>query len=281
MSIIKCRDKRLDTDEHTLIMGILNVTPDSFSDGGKNFRSSDAVRRALEMVQEGADIIDIGGESTRPGYTPVSPDEEIRRIVPVIEAVSEISDAVISVDTYKASVAEEALKAGAHIINDIYGLLYDPLMAETVVRYDAGVVLMFNTRRNGMTGSEDIVTRAIREVTGSIETAKAAGISEEYIITDPGVGFTPSRDDDLRLMENIDRFSFGKRFPVLLGCSRKRVAASLLAHESVPEERDNISIGLALGGVAKGASILRVHNVKATKEVLDGYERIVRNEKNL
>ena len=281
MSTIRCRDASLVTGEHTLIMGILNVTPDSFSDGGENFRAGDAVRRALQMVQEGADIIDIGGESTRPGYTPVSPDEEIRRIVPVISAVREVSDAVISVDTYKASVAREALQAGAHIINDIYGLMYDPGMGETIAEFGAGAILMFNSRRNGMTGSESITDRALRELTGSIGRAKASGIPDECLVTDPGGGFTPSRDDDLQLMEDIGRFSFGGRYPILLGCSRKRVAASLLSYDSAPQERDNISIGLALGCVARGADILRVHNVKATREVLDGYERVIGDAKDM
>ncbi|MBR6484730.1 MAG: dihydropteroate synthase [Clostridiales bacterium] len=270
--IISCRGRSLDTSNGTLLMGILNVTPDSFSDGGRNFRTSDALFAAEKMVRDGADVIDVGGESTRPGYTEISVDEELSRIIPVIKGITENLDVTVSVDTYKSEVAQGALDAGCHIINDIYGLQYDPNMASVVANNEAAAVLMFNCRRNGECLRENIIDRALRELSGSVDRAVAAGIPEDALILDPGIGFGTSRSQDIELIASLDRLSFGGRFPVLLACSRKRVAADIAGRDTMPEERDDISIGLGLAGVSKGASMLRVHNVRAAKDVLLGYE---------
>ena len=273
--VISCRGKRLEYGHRTLIMGILNVTPDSFSDGGKNRKLSDALFAAERMIREGADIIDVGGESTRPGYTMISVDEELERIAPVIERIEDAFDTVISVDTYKADVAEGALRAGAHIVNDIYGFMYDPKMAEKASEYDAAAVLMFNCRRNGECLNEDITGRAIRELSGSIERARAAGMEDDRLIVDPGIGFGTSRAQDIELIRSLDRISMSGRFPVLLAASRKRVAADILDYDTTPEERDAVTMGIGLAGVNNGASILRVHNVKMTYESLKGYESTI------
>jgi len=274
--IISCRGRHLNTSNGTLLMGILNVTPDSFSDGGRNFRTSDALFAAEKMVRDGADIIDVGGESTRPGYKEISVDEELSRIIPVIKGITENLDVTVSVDTYKSEVASGALDAGCHIINDIYGLQYDPGMASVVAGNGAAAVLMFNCRRNGECLRENIIDRALRELSGSVDRAVAAGIPEESLILDPGIGFGTSRSQDIELISSIGRLSFGGRFPMLLACSRKRVTADLAGRDTIPEERDDVSIGLGLAGVSKGASMLRVHNVRAAKDVLLGYEAALR-----
>ena len=146
---VKCRDKILTFGKETVCMGILNVTPDSFSDGGRNYKFTDAMMNVKSMIEDGAKVIDVGGESTRPGYTEISVDEELSRIVPVVKAIRDNFDVIISIDTYKSKVAEGALEAGCHIINDIYGFMYDPNMASVVKKYDAAAILMFNCRRNG------------------------------------------------------------------------------------------------------------------------------------
>lgn len=269
---IKCRDKRLEFDKQTLIMGILNVTPDSFSDGGKNFRLSDAMFSVQRMIDEGAAVIDVGGESTRPGYTQISVDEELSRIVPVVTAIKENFDTVISVDTYKEGVAKGALEAGCHIINDIYGFMYDPNMASVVKDYDAGCILMFNCRRNGEAVSEDIIDRAVRELDGSIRTAHRVGIEDDHIILDPGIGFGTSRAQDIALTARISELSYDSRYPVLLACSRKRTPAAVLDRETTADQRDPVSIGMALAGIASGASMIRVHNVKDSADAVRGFE---------
>ncbi len=269
------RGKKIEYGHRTLIMGILNVTPDSFSDGGKNYKLSDALFAAEKLIRDGADIIDVGGESTRPGYTMISVDEELERIVPVIEAINDAFDTIISADTYKADVAEGALKAGAHVINDIYGFMYDPNMASKVAAYNAAAVLMFNCRRNGECLNESITGRAIRELSGSVERAKNAGIKDDSIILDPGVGFGTSRAQDLELIRDMNRLSMSGRYPVLLGASRKRITADVLDYDTVPYERDYVTGGIHLAGVMCGASILRVHNVKAAYEGLKGFESVI------
>ncbi|MBR2295012.1 MAG: dihydropteroate synthase [Clostridiales bacterium] len=272
--ILKARDRKLDLSSGCRIMGILNVTPDSFSDGGKNLQTTKALASCREMIEQGADIIDVGGESTRPGYIPVDVDEETRRILPVISGISESLDTIISVDTYKSEVAGKALENGCHMVNDIYGLMYDPNMASVIREYDAAVVLMFNCRRNGECIRESITERAIRELSGSIDRAVKAGIPEDHIVLDPGVGFGTSRSQDAELLASAGRLSFGGRFPVLTACSRKRIAADLLSRQTIPEERDEVSIGIALKSVSLGSRILRVHNVRATRDALTGFEGI-------
>lgn len=271
-----CRDRSIEFGDRTKVMGILNVTPDSFSDGGRNFKLSDAMFSVERMINEGAAVIDVGGESTRPGYSEISVDEELSRIVPVIEAISASFDVVISVDTYKSRVADGALEAGAHVINDIYGFLYDPHMADVVKRYDAGAILMFNCRRNGECINDDIVERAIREISASINKALDAGIPEQSIMVDPGIGFGTSRQQDIDLIRAMDKISGYGKYPMLLACSRKRTAAALLERETTPDQRDPVSIGMVLAGSSLGANMVRSHNVGDTCDALAGYEGIIR-----
>lgn len=264
--IIRCRDKKLIYGTHTICMGILNVTPDSFSDGGKHVDIDEALAAVEQMIEDGAEIIDVGGESTKPGYIEVPEDEELNRIAPVIARISSEFDALISVDTYKSKVAEGALKEGAHIINDITGLMADPNMAGVIKAYDAACVLMFNARTNGEEAG-DIIGRASKELQLSVDMAIEAGISEDQIILDPGVGFGTTREQDMELIKSINELSLGK-YPVLLGVSRKRVIRELMARDSAPVDRDVASAAVALCGVTKGASIIRAHNVRATVDAM-------------
>ena len=268
-----CRDRKLIYGKRTLCMGILNVTPDSFSDGGINSSLDSAMATVEEMVNAGVDIIDVGGESTRPGYTTISDEEELSRIVPVISAIRSRFDVIISVDTYKSAVAKGALEAGAHIINDITGLMGDENMASVVADSKAGVILMFNARTNGEM-NQDIVERAIAELTVSIDKAHEAGIADEYIMTDPGIGFGTTREQDMALVKNVGKLSFGK-YPVLLAGSRKRLVAELMERQSTPAERDPASIALALAGISYGANAIRVHNVKDSVDAFRCYDRLM------
>jgi len=275
---VKCRDKVLTFGKETVCMGILNVTPDSFSDGGRNYKFTDAMMNVKAMIEDGAKVIDVGGESTRPGYTEISVDEELSRIVPVVKAIRDNFDVVISIDTYKSGVAEGALEAGCHIINDIYGFMYDPNMASVVKKYDAAAILMFNCRRNGECLKEDIIDRAVRELDGSIRRAHEAGIEDDRLILDPGVGFGTSRAQDIELTRRINELSFDGKYPMLIACSRKRTPSVLLPRETAPDQRDPVSIGMALAGVACGASMVRVHNVKDTFDALCGFDKTIREE---
>ncbi|OUM95125.1 MAG: dihydropteroate synthase, partial [Paenibacillaceae bacterium ZCTH02-B3] len=217
--VIDCRGKTLVLGERTLIMGILNVTPDSFSDGGRYTTVERAVRHAVRMAEEGADIIDIGGESTRPGHQPVSAEEELARILPVIEAVRREVDLPISVDTHKAEVARQALEAGAHIINDIWGFKRDPDMAHVAARYGAPAVLMHNRTDEDYPGG--FMADLLDDLRRSVDIARRAGVPDDRIILDPGFGFAKSMDQHLELMGRLDEVR-ALGFPVLVGTSRKR-----------------------------------------------------------
>ena len=252
------------------IMGILNVTPDSFSDGNAYFDPSRAVERALEMQAEGADIIDIGGESTRPFAPPVDADEELRRVVPVVEALAGRLSIPISVDTYKAVVARAALNAGAEIVNDISGLTFDAEMAATVAETGAGLVVM-HTRGTPesmqlSTGYGDIVTEVIAFLGDSLSIAQSAGIIAERVVVDPGIGFGKSKGGNLEILRRIRELATLGR-PVLLGTSRKAFIGRVLGRE-VDERLFGTAATVALG-VAEGASIFRVHDVKAMRDVAD------------
>ncbi len=182
--LFRCRDKSLEIGKRTYIMGILNMTPDSFSDGGKYNTFEKGLERALQMIEEGADIIDVGGESTRPGYTPVDEEEEMRRVIPIIEKLSKISNVIISVDTMKSNVALRALEAGAHIVNDVWGLQRDPQMAEVVAKYHAGVIMMHNSN---VAEYEDVVKDIVKFLQKSIEIGEKAGIDKSQMVVDPGI----------------------------------------------------------------------------------------------
>lgn len=247
---------RFDFDKKTYIMGILNVTPDSFSDGGKFYSVEDAVSHAIEMVQDGAGIIDVGGESTRPGHKPVSIEEELRRVIPVIQEVSKRVDAPISIDTFKARTAAEAIEAGAHIINDVWGAKQDPEIADVAAEKKVPIILMHN--RPNM-DYENFVRDVLFDLYESIEIAKKAGVPDDKIILDPGIGFAKDRDQDMLLMQNLDKI-VALGYPVLLATSRKRVIGHVL--DLPVEERMEGTGATCLFGMQKGCHIVRVHDMK-------------------
>ena len=243
--------------KRTYIMGILNVTPDSFSDGG-NFNEIDkAIKHAKEMIEDGADIIDIGGESTRPGYTYIDPKEEAQRVVPVIKEIKKQIDSPISVDTYKSSVAEEALKVGTDMINDIWGLQKDKNMASIVAKYDAHVCIMHN--QDGTEYDKDIMESIKEFLNESINIALNAGIKKEKIVLDPGIGFGKTFEQNLEVLRRLDELN-ELGYPVLLGTSRKSVIGNVLNVE--PKERLEGTIATTVLGVRDGVDIVRVHDVK-------------------
>ncbi|GGF35541.1 dihydropteroate synthase [Halobacillus andaensis] len=242
--------------EQTLVMGILNITPDSFSDGGRFNRTEAAIERAVQMEQEGAHIIDVGGESTRPGHRPVSEQEEIERVVPVIKAVKEQISIPISIDTYKAEVARQALKAGAEIVNDVWGAKREPKIAEAAAEYDAPIILMHNREEKNY---NSLIIDMKRDLQESIKIAKEAGVKDHHIILDPGVGFAKTIDDNLEVMRNLDQFH-DLGFPLLLGTSRKSFIGHVL---DLPETDRMEGTGATVClGISKGVQIVRVHDVK-------------------
>ena len=248
-----------------LVMGIVNVTPDSFSDGGQ-FRQVDAaVTHALTLIEQGADIVDIGGESTRPGALPVSAAEEQDRVLPVIEQLSRETQAAISVDTYRAETARLALAAGAHIVNDVYGLQKDEDMATVVADAGAGVCVMYTSRERDL-ASPDILADRTAFFTRSLAIADAAGIARQAITLDPGFGFNREPGQDVEL---LSRFAAMETFglPVLAGTSRKRFIGALTGRD-VASERDAGTLATTVLLRLTGAAIFRVHNVTATRDAL-------------
>ena len=253
---MKIGNREFDVKNKTYIMGILNVTPDSFSDGGKWNQREAALSHAWEMAEEGADIIDIGGESTRPGHQQITEEEEIARIVPVIEAVKRELDLPVSIDTYKAKVAEAALNAGADLVNDIWGLKYDSRMAELIARSGAACCLMHNKERAQY---QDFFLDMLREMQECVELAKAAGIPDDKIILDPGVGFGKTREMNLETLCHLERFhELG--YPMLLGASRKSVIGLTL--DLPADERLEGTLVTTVFAVLKKYAFVRVHDVK-------------------
>jgi dihydropteroate synthase len=275
---IDCRGKILDLRSRTHVMGILNVTPDSFSDGGRYDAQDRALARAREMAAAGADIIDIGGESTRPGAAPVPEDEELRRIIPLIERLSAELPVPLSVDTYKSSVAEKALEAGAAIINDISGLRFSPDMARIAADHGAPLVIMHikGTPRNMQQNPvySDVVGEIMTYLEEGIELAIKAGVDREKIVIDPGIGFGKNLEHNLMLINRLDEFkSLGR--PILLGTSRKKFIGTVL-DIPVPDQRvDGTAATVALG-IAKGAGIVRVHDVDRMVHVARMTDAIVK-----
>ncbi len=263
-TILEVRGGRMPLGSRTLLMGILNVTPDSFSDGGRYLDADRAVEHGLALIAEGADILDVGGESSRPGSMPVPEDEELRRVVPVVRALRERTGALISIDTTKASVARAAVEAGADIVNDISSFSADPLMAGTVAASGASVVIM-HMKGTPKTMQEDpyyddVTAEVYSFLAGKIEEAEKAGIPAERVIVDPGIGFGKTIEHNLTLMRDQDVFlGFGR--PLLMGFSRKAFIGRVLG---VPaEERLEGTIAAAVLSVVRGAHILRVHDVGA------------------
>ncbi len=266
---LKWLDHSLELDSKTLIMGILNVTPDSFSDGGLHFRENDAVKRGLEMVNNGADIIDVGGESTRPFSDPIPLTEELRRVIPVIAALSQETDIPISIDTYKSEVAGQALEAGAKMVNDISALRFDPKMGPLVAEAGLPIVLMHmkGTPKNMQANPtyENLFGEIIGFLSNAMEQAVKIGIKRDLIIIDPGIGFGKSFDDNLKIIKGLNRFSsLGQ--PILVSTSNKSFIGHIL--DLPVESRETGTMATVAAAVMNGANIVRVHNVKAAKETV-------------
>ena len=272
MKKINCRGKEILLGERTLVMGILNVTPDSFSDGGKYNNIDAALAQAKKLIAEGADIIDVGGESTRPGHTQISSEEEIKRVVPVIEKLSRELDIIISIDTYKYDVAEEAIKAGAHIINDIWGLQYDNgEMAELVKKYDVPIIVMHN--QNDEIYKKDIMLTLREFFEKTYKILDKYEIDRNKIILDPGLGFGKNVEQNIEVLSRLNELK--DMGSILLGASKKRFIGKLL--NDLPfDERVEGTVATTVIGIEKGVDIVRVHNVLENKRaclVADGIYR--------
>jgi dihydropteroate synthase len=266
----RIRDAALPLGRRTLLMGIINVTPDSFSDGGKFLDAEAARRQAETLVRDGADIIDIGGESTRPGAAPVNAEDEWRRVGPVIRAVVKASDTPVSIDTYKAETARKALEAGVKIVNDVWAFQKDTEMARVAADFGAGVVLMHN--REHADAGIDIVKDVTAFLSRSVEAALKAGVKEGSIVLDPGVGFGKTVEQSAEVITRLDTVK-ALGFPVLLGASRKRFIGHLLGIEN-PADRLNGTLGAHLAGAANGADIIRAHDIKPHREAFDVFDAI-------
>lgn len=268
---MKIGNKEFKLGERTYIMGILNVTPDSFSDGGKFNEIDSAVKQAKKLVEEGADIIDIGGESTRPGAEFVSEEEEIRRVVPIIEAIKREVDITISIDTYKSKTAEAAVKAGADIINDVWGAKYDSNIANIAAKYNVPIILMHN-RDKGIPYT-DLMEDVISDLQASINIALEAGVKKENIILDPGIGFAKTLEENLEVMNKCERIK-EMGYPVLLGTSRKSMIGLTL---NLPvDERVEGTVATTVMGIMKGLEFIRVHDVLENKRAAVMTDRILK-----
>ncbi len=251
----------------TYVMGIINVTPDSFSDGGKYFGLQGAEERASELAATGTDILDIGGESTRPGHAPVEADEEINRVIPVIQKIAGGLGLPVSVDTSKSIVARKAVEAGASIINDVWGLKRDPDIARVASESRSGLILMFNATDSSLVEkTDDIVTDAITYLSGSVDTALRAGVREDQIVLDPGIGFGMDHRESFELIREIGRLK-ELGFPVLVGPSRKRFIGAALGNVPV-DQRDNGTAAVSCISAFLGADFVRVHDVKGVIQAI-------------
>ncbi len=275
----RCRDRVLRVGERTLVMGILNVTPDSFSDGGRYLDVSKAIAHAFEMVGDGADLIDIGGESTRPGSEEVPVEEELRRVSPVIEALARDAGCVISIDTRKAKVAARALELGAHVVNDVSALAGDPDMPAVVRDAGAGVVLM-HMRGSPKTMQADpryadVVEEVASYLEGRVAALSAAGLSAEALAIDPGIGFGKTLEHNLALIANLGRLRRAGR-PVVAGLSRKSFIGKVTGREV--GDRLAGSLGALAYAVGRGADVVRVHDVKESCDVVRLVDMLRREE---
>nr|WP_252313753.1 dihydropteroate synthase [Sinobaca sp. H24] len=271
--IIQWGKHSLDLSQRTYIMGILNITPDSFSDGGRYNQMENAIERTREMIENGADIIDVGGESTRPGYEPVSADEELSRVLPVIEALTSRFDVPVSIDTYKAETAKQAVAAGAGMINDIWGAKADPDMAAAAAACDVPIILMHNRHNMEYT---DLLEDMKKDIFESVNICKKAGVKEEYIILDPGIGFAKTYAQNLEVMRRMREFT-ELGYPVLLGSSRKSLIAKTLELPSA-ERVEGTAATVSLG-IERGCSIVRVHDVLEMKRTALMMDAMLRKER--
>jgi dihydropteroate synthase len=275
--------RKIDYGEKTLVMAILNVTHDSFFDGGKYLSIDDALRKTETLIEEGADILDVGGESTRPKSERIPVQEEIKRVVPIIEAITKRFDVPVSVDTTKFEVAESSLQFGAEIINDVSGLRFDARIAEIAAKNNSGLVLMhlrgtFETmHRQEQPAAEDILSEVAAGFRQSVETAENCGVKRENIALDIGIGFSKTFKQNLELIAKLDKLIIDfSQFPMLVGASRKSFIAKVIGGEISPAER--LPGSLASMGIAvwNGANIVRVHDVKETVQALKTIEAIKR-----
>lgn len=260
---------KFEIGQHTYVMGILNITPDSFSDGGRYNKMDAALFRAEEMIKEGADIIDVGGESTRPGYEQITTEEEIERVVPIIERIKKRFDIPVSLDTYKADVAKAGMEAGADLINDIWGLKADENMAKIIAAADIPCCLMHN-RKETVYG--EYIKDVLSDLEESLILARKAGITNDKILLDPGIGFAKTYEQNLELLNKLEILhSFG--YPILLGTSRKSVIGLTL---NLPaEERVSGTLATTVMAVMKGCSFVRVHDIKENVQAIKMTEAIL------
>lgn len=278
---MKIGNKTYDTKNHTYVMGILNVTPDSFSDGGKYLKEDLALKQVERMIDEGADIVDVGGESSRPGYIKVTEEEEIQRVIPIIEKIKRRFNIPISLDTYRSKVAKEGIIAGADMINDIWGLQYDDKIASVISEAKVACCLMHNRNPNpcyqkGETGQTVLYENFLEEISSdlykSINKARIAGIDHEKIIIDPGIGFAKNLEENLLAIKHIKKLC-GMEFPVLLAASRKSVIGLTLGLSS--SERIEGTLATTAYAVMSGCSFVRVHDVKENKRCIQMLEAII------
>ncbi len=267
---MKIGGKEFDTKNNTYIMGILNVTPDSFSDGGRYDKPDAALRHAEQLVREGADVIDVGGESTRPGHIQITDEEEIRRVVPVIEALKRRFDVPVSIDTYKSCVAEAALDAGADLVNDIWGLKYDERMASVIAGRGAACCLMHN--RNTAAYS-DFLVDFMEDMRECVETARRAGIADDRILLDPGVGFGKTYEMNLEIISRLE-IMHELGYPILLGTSRKSVIGLTL--DLPADQREEGTLVTTVYGVQKGCAFVRVHDVEKNRRAIEMTRALMR-----
>lgn len=267
--MMKIGNKLFNTDDETYIMGILNVTPDSFFDGG-NFNCLDnALKHAEKMISEGADIIDVGGESTRPGHVQISDDEEIERVVPVIEALKKNFDTPVSIDTYKSDVAEAALKVGADMVNDIWGFRYDERVAKLVAEYDVACCLMHNRKTNVY---DDLFNDMITDLRESIALAKKHNVSDDKIIIDPGIGFAKTAKHNLLVTKHVNQLKY-LGYPILYAASNKSFIGHALDVD--PSNRLEGTLACTAWAAARGCSFIRVHQVMENKRVIQMIKAIM------
>lgn len=254
-----------------VIMGILNITPDSFSDGGSYITVDSALEQAGKMIEAGVDIIDIGGESTRPNATFVTAQDEIDRVVPIIKAIKAHYDVLISIDTYKTETAKAALEAGADILNDVWAGLYDGQMMALAAEKGVPYILMHNQEKEGYANVTEEVATFLQD---RVQVALDSGIAKEAIWIDPGFGFAKSAQDNVELLKHLDRIT-GLGYPVLFGISRKRTVDALLGGGRAMEDRDQATAALSAYAVLKGCQMVRVHNVEANKDVVAVISQLV------
>ena len=263
--------KKLELGERSLVMGILNVTPDSLSDGGKWNSNTLAVSHATDMIKDGAHLIDVGAESTRPGHVALTPEEETKRLMQFLPDVLKVSMVPVSVDSYHYETMETALKAGAHIVNDIWGFQYDDgSMAKTAAAFDVPVILMHNQETEEY--GDDIIEDLKHFFDKSIEIALSAGVKTENIILDPGIGFSKNVEQNMEILTRLDELTLAFPCPWLLGVSRKRFIGAILDTDAA--ERDEGTAAVNLWGAEKGCTIYRVHDVKTTARELKVWDAL-------